>query len=44
MLSVDVLIIGSGVVVFCVVKEICYEKNVIIIIKEMKCNNNIYLV
>ena len=37
--SADVLIIGSGVAALRVAKEICHEKNVIIITKETKRNN-----
>ena len=41
--SADVLIIGSGVAALRVAKEICHEKNVIIITKETNRNNNTYL-
>ncbi|HDR4445108.1 MULTISPECIES: L-aspartate oxidase [Bacillus cereus group] len=41
--SADVLIIGSGVAALRVAKEICHEKNVIIITKETKRNNNTHL-
>ncbi|MGM2630153.1 MULTISPECIES: L-aspartate oxidase [Bacillus cereus group] len=41
--SADVLIIGSGVAALRVAKEICHEKNVIIITKKTNRNNNTYL-
>lgn len=39
----DVLIIGSGVAALSVAKEICHEKNVMIITKKTGRNNNTYL-
>ena len=41
--SADVLIIGSGVAALSVAKEICHEKNVILITKETQHNNNTHL-
>ncbi|EEL49146.1 L-aspartate oxidase [Bacillus cereus Rock3-44] len=41
--SADVLIIGSGVAALSVAKEICHEKNVMIITKKSKRNNNTHL-
>ncbi|PEC19538.1 L-aspartate oxidase [Bacillus cereus] len=41
--SADVLIIGSGVAALRVAKEICHEKNVIIITKGTERNNNTHL-
>ncbi|HDX9612015.1 TPA: L-aspartate oxidase [Bacillus toyonensis] len=41
--SADVLIIGSGVAALRVAKEICHEKNVIIITKKTERNNNTHL-
>ncbi|KEK26360.1 L-aspartate oxidase [Bacillus gaemokensis] len=41
--SADVLIIGSGVAALSVAKEICHEKNVMIITKKTRRNNNTHL-
>ena len=41
--SADVLIIGSGVAALRVAKELCHEKNVIIITKKTGRNNNTHL-
>ncbi|PGZ11298.1 L-aspartate oxidase [Bacillus cereus] len=41
--SADVLIIGSGIAALRVAKEICHEKNVIIITKGTERNNNTHL-
>ncbi|WP_459499289.1 L-aspartate oxidase [Bacillus sp. C1] len=41
--SADVLIIGSGVAALRVAKELCHEKNVIIITKKTRRNNNTHL-
>ncbi|WP_416827468.1 L-aspartate oxidase [Ectobacillus polymachus] len=40
MQATDVLIIGSGIAALCVAQQICEEKNVIIITKKMKNDNN----
>ncbi|MDM5190134.1 L-aspartate oxidase [Bacillus sp. DX4.1] len=41
--SADVLIIGSGVAALSAAREICHEKNVMIITKKTKRNNNTHL-